>query len=104
VTGDAAGVRDRVAGQFALAGQVPEYRAVLDREGAAGPQDVVIAGDEGAVGRQVQRIADAGATEFMAAPFGTAEEQSRTTAVLAGLAGSGSGFAAAAGQRKPARR
>ncbi len=35
VTSDAAGVRDRVAEQFGLAGHVPEYRAVLDREQGA---------------------------------------------------------------------
>jgi F420-dependent oxidoreductase-like protein len=89
VTSDAAGVRDRVAEQFALAGQVPEYRAVLDREGAAGPQDVVLAGSGDVIGRLIQRIADAGVTEFMAAPFGTPEEQGRTTAVLASLASAG---------------
>ncbi|MEU8347899.1 LLM class flavin-dependent oxidoreductase [Spirillospora sp. NPDC048832] len=45
VTADASGVRDRAAEQFGLAGHVPEYRAVLDREQVTGPQDVVIAGE-----------------------------------------------------------
>ena len=86
VTDDPEAVRERIAQQFGIAGQVPEYRAVLDREGAAGPQDVALAGDEQAVARQLRRLADAGVTEFMASPFGTSEEQARTTAVLAGLA------------------
>ncbi|GAB2852347.1 TIGR03564 family F420-dependent LLM class oxidoreductase [Actinoallomurus bryophytorum] len=86
VTADEAGVRDRVAGRFALAGQVPEYRATLDREGAAGPQDVAVVGDEDAVARQVRRLAEAGVTDFLAAPFGDPEEQDRTLGVLAGLA------------------
>jgi alkanesulfonate monooxygenase SsuD/methylene tetrahydromethanopterin reductase-like flavin-dependent oxidoreductase (luciferase family) len=85
VTGDEAAVRARAGEQFALAGQVPEYRAVLDREGAAGPQDVVLAGDEAAVTRGVLRLADAGVTDFMAAPFGTPEEQDRTLGLVAGL-------------------
>lgn len=89
VTDDERGVRDRIADQFAMAGQVPEYRAVLDREGAAGPQDVVVVGDELAVAAHIGRLRDAGATEFVAAPFGSADEQRRTVDVLADLAGSG---------------
>jgi F420-dependent oxidoreductase-like protein len=85
VTDDEAAVRARVAGQFALAGQVPEYRAMLDREGMTGPGDLVIAGDEDKVARRLDQLRDAGVTEFMAAPYGTAEEQDRTTAVLAGM-------------------
>jgi alkanesulfonate monooxygenase SsuD/methylene tetrahydromethanopterin reductase-like flavin-dependent oxidoreductase (luciferase family) len=86
VTADETGARDRVAERFALAGQVPEYRATLDREGAAGPQDVAVVGDEDTVARQVWRLAEAGVTDFLAAPFGDAEEQDRTLGVLAGLA------------------
>lgn len=77
--------RARVADRFGLAGQVPEYRAVLDREGAAGPADVALVGDEEAVTRALARFRDAGATEFMAAPFGTPAERARTTALLAHL-------------------
>ncbi|HEY1322621.1 MAG TPA: TIGR03564 family F420-dependent LLM class oxidoreductase [Streptosporangiaceae bacterium] len=86
VTGDEAGVRGRIAQQYTLAGQVPTYRAMLDREGAAGPEDVAIVGDEAAVRRQVHRLAAAGATEFLAAPFGSTSEQARTAEVLADLA------------------
>jgi F420-dependent oxidoreductase-like protein len=87
VTDDEDAVRERVAARFAMAGQVPEYRAMLDREGVAGPADVVVVGDEGSVARQIGRLRDAGATEFMAAPFGTAEEQRRTIDVLADMNG-----------------
>ena len=60
---DAARARaDRI---FALYGQLPSYRAMLDREGAAGPADVAIVGDEDAVAAQVQRIVEAGATEIL---------------------------------------
>ena len=82
VTGDEAGARDRLAARFGMAGQVPEYRAVLDREGVSGPQDVAIAGDEDAVARALDRLAATGITEFVAAPFGEPAERSRTTALL----------------------
>ncbi|TQS28835.1 TIGR03564 family F420-dependent LLM class oxidoreductase [Microbispora sp. KK1-11] len=86
VTDDEQGVRRRIAGEFGLAGQVPEYRAVLDREGVEGPEDVVIVGGEQAVVRRIGRLAEAGVTEFAASPYGDAGEQERTLAVLAGLA------------------
>ncbi len=86
VTHDEAGVRARIAEQFGLAGQVPEYRAVLDREGVAGPQDVAIVGDESRVAREIGRLVDAGVTEFVACPFGDEMEQDRSVEVLAGLA------------------
>jgi F420-dependent oxidoreductase-like protein len=85
VTHDEDGARERIAEQFGLAGQVPEYRAVLDREGAQGPADVVIVGNEETVLDGVQQLRDSGVTDFMAAPFGTAEEQRRTLAALAAL-------------------
>jgi F420-dependent oxidoreductase-like protein len=87
VTDTAEEVRDRIAEQFALAAQVPEYRATLDREGAAGPGDVAIVGTESEVVQALGRFRDAGVTEFLAAPYGTADEQDRTVDLLAGLAG-----------------
>jgi F420-dependent oxidoreductase-like protein len=84
VTDDEAGARGRIAEQFGLAGQVPEYRAMLDREGVAGPQDVAVVGDEKTVARGLARLADAGVTDCLAAPFGTLVEQDRTVRALAG--------------------
>jgi F420-dependent oxidoreductase-like protein len=89
VTSDRDGARERIARQFGMAGQVPEYRSVLDREGAGGPEDIAITGDEETVARQLSCLADAGATGLMASPFGTPAEQDRTTSVLAELARSG---------------
>lgn len=83
VTGDPDAVRTRAAERFGVAGQVPEYRAVLAREGAAGPQDVVTAGDGSPVRRELRRLADTGVTDLPAAPFGDAEEHARTFALLA---------------------
>jgi F420-dependent oxidoreductase-like protein len=86
VTATADEVRAHIAEQFALATQVPEYRAAFDREGAAGPQDVAIVGTETDVAQALSRFRDAGATEFMAVPYGTADEQQRTVDLLAELA------------------
>lgn len=86
VTDTADDVRARIAEQFALAAQVPEYRATLDREGAAGPQDVAIVGTETDVAQALTRFRDAGVTDFMAVPYGTTAEQDRTVGLLAELA------------------
>src|SRR5437899_3246597 len=69
-----------------------EYRAVLDREGVEGPADVAIVGDESAVGEQLRRLAEAGATDFLAAPFavpGDGDAVERTRVLLAKLARAG---------------
>lgn len=87
VTDTAGEVRARIGEQFALAAQVPEYRATFDREGVAGPGDVAIVGTETEVAQALTRFRDAGVTEFMAVPYGTADEQRETVAVLAGYAG-----------------
>jgi 5,10-methylenetetrahydromethanopterin reductase len=66
-------------------GQIPVYRAVLDREGASSPGEVSVIGDEKSVSSQLRRLADIGASDFVAIPCGTAEDRSRTLAHLATL-------------------
>jgi alkanesulfonate monooxygenase SsuD/methylene tetrahydromethanopterin reductase-like flavin-dependent oxidoreductase (luciferase family) len=86
VTNDVDGARERAGKVFSIYGTLPSYRAMLDREGAAGPPDVAIVGDEDAVARQIATIADAGATDFAAAPYGAREERDRTFNLLTQLA------------------
>lgn len=86
VTSDPDGVRNRIAGQFGPAASLPSYRAMLDREGAAGVADMVVAGNAAAVEAELRRMADAGATEFVALPMGSVEERTRTIEVLGSLA------------------
>src|SRR5215831_1582747 len=57
VTSDPAGARERADRVFAIYGELPSYRAMLDREGAAGPADVAIVGEEDAVADQIGTLA-----------------------------------------------
>lgn len=82
VTDDPAAARARAEEVFAVYGTLPSYRAMLDREGAAGPGDVVLAGDEAAVRAQIEELAEAGVTDFAAALYSGRE---RTMDFLRGL-------------------
>jgi alkanesulfonate monooxygenase SsuD/methylene tetrahydromethanopterin reductase-like flavin-dependent oxidoreductase (luciferase family) len=55
---------------------------MLDREGAAGPGDVAIVGDEDAVAAQILALADAGVTDFVAVELARAEDRDRTRGLL----------------------
>ena len=89
VTSDPAAARASAAAEFAIYGQLPSYRAMLDREGAVGPADVAVIGDEDAVAAQIVALADAGVTNFVAAEFARGEDRERTRSLLkAVIAGS----------------
>ena len=68
---------------YGAAASVPAYRSVLDRDGYARASDSAIIGDEETVRRQVKSLEDAGATELLVMPFGSAEDQARTRELLA---------------------
>jgi F420-dependent oxidoreductase-like protein len=78
VTDDPDAARERAAGEFAVYGNLPSYRAMLDREGADGPADVAIVGDEATVRAGLARLVDAGATDVSAAIFGSRADRDRT--------------------------
>jgi 5,10-methylenetetrahydromethanopterin reductase len=82
VTSDPAAARASAAKEFAIYGQLPSYRAMLDREGAAGPGDVAIVGDEDTVTAQVLALASAGVTDFVAAEFARGDDRERTRSLL----------------------
>jgi 5,10-methylenetetrahydromethanopterin reductase len=85
VTDDPDLARTRAARAFAIYGQLPSYRAMLDREGAEGPADVALIGDEGTVGSQITALAEAGVTDFVAGEFARGEDAKRTRALLKSL-------------------
>jgi F420-dependent oxidoreductase-like protein len=86
VTSDPDGARARAEQELAIYGQLPSYRAMLDKEGAAGPGDVVIAGDEDTVTAQIAALADAGVTDFVAAEVADGEDRDRTRKLLKAVA------------------
>ncbi len=74
------------AKQFEVYGQLPSYRAMLDREGLAGPEDFAVIGNEDQVATRLEEYSAAGVDTIMAVEFGPeAEDQKRTRACLASL-------------------
>ncbi len=87
VTDDPAQARADAGKAFAIYGQLPSYRAMLDKEGAAGPGDVAIVGDEDSVAGQITALADAGVTDFVAGEYARGDAAVRTRALLRTLIG-----------------
>jgi len=86
VTDDVDGTRARAAQVYAIYGQLPSYRAMLDREGLGGPEDLAVIGDEATVADRLQAFADAGVTDLAASEFGHgSEERTRTRELLRSL-------------------
>jgi 5,10-methylenetetrahydromethanopterin reductase len=85
VSDDPDGARERAARVFAIYGDLPSYRAMMDREGAAGPADLAMVGDEETVGAQIRALADAGVTDFVAGEYGSGEDAARTRTFLRSL-------------------
>lgn len=87
VTVDADGARSKAAEAFGFYDNLPSYRAMLDKEGAGGPADVAVVGDEDAVAAQLRHLGEIGATSLSLPVFGSAEERRRTMDLLGQLAG-----------------
>lgn len=82
-SGEVASAKERVGKIFELYGGIPSYRAMLDREGAAGPADVAAVGDEATLRAQLRRYRDLGVTDFDAAVADMGEVSDRTLEFLA---------------------
>lgn len=83
--GDVTALRERAAKEYVVYGQLPSYRAMLDREGLAGPENLALIGSIGEIQAGFQRFFDAGATMVVANTFGSADQQATTRAAIAGL-------------------
>ncbi len=79
VTADVEQARTRAAKVFAVYGQLPSYRAMLDREGAAGPADVAIVGSADEVAARIAELADLGVTDFAAVEFASDPDEAAAT-------------------------
>lgn len=86
VTDDVDGARARAAKQFAMYGHLPSYRAMLDREGYAGPEDAAIIGDESTVAERIRALGTIGVDEYVGVVFDASPEtRARTRALLRSL-------------------
>ncbi|MEU8355788.1 LLM class flavin-dependent oxidoreductase [Nonomuraea sp. NPDC048882] len=68
------------AERLAAVGQLPAYRASLDRAGLANPADTIVIGDESTITDALKRYADAGVTDLVVTPL---NERSRTLDLIA---------------------
>ena len=83
VTTDTEAAAGRAAQVFEIYGTLPSYRAMLDREGAAGPADIAITGTEAEVVERISALADIGVTDFAAVEFpGNPDEAAATRAAV----------------------
>jgi 5,10-methylenetetrahydromethanopterin reductase len=89
VTADIDAACERINEEFAIYPNLPSYKAMLDKEGANCAADVAIVGDEDSVRASLDKLAAAGATDFVASIVGTREERDRTFALLSEIARSG---------------
>ena len=86
VTSNPDAAKERINQEMAIYPSLPSYKAMLDKEGAESAADIGFVGDEESVAASVARLADAGATDFMASITGDQAERERTFALLSELA------------------
>ena len=87
VTNEPDQARALAAKIFAGYAQIPSYRAMLDREGAQGLEDLAILGDENLVRSELSRLESAGVTDLCAFPFEAEPgDAARTVEFLGSLA------------------
>ncbi len=82
VTKEPDAARARAAGEFVMYGQLPSYRAMLDLEGAEGPEHVALIGSAAHVEEQLAELDSAGATLFVANEYGNRAEREATRELL----------------------
>jgi 5,10-methylenetetrahydromethanopterin reductase len=78
VTSDADGARARAERAFGGYGELPSYRAMLDREGVKSPAEVALIGSASEIEHQLTALEQAGGTEFNASVFGSADDHHAT--------------------------
>jgi F420-dependent oxidoreductase-like protein len=89
LTRDVDGTRQRLVGTLKMYSTLPSYKAMLDREGVSGAEQVALVGDEAALRAQLARLRDAGVSDFVASLPGARDEAfGRTLDFLQGELGS----------------
>jgi alkanesulfonate monooxygenase SsuD/methylene tetrahydromethanopterin reductase-like flavin-dependent oxidoreductase (luciferase family) len=85
VTHDVDAAKARMNEAFSIYPNLPSYKAMLDKEGASQAGDIGFIGDEESVAASIRRLADAGATDFLAGLVGDAAERDRGLKLLSEL-------------------
>ena len=87
VTDDPDRARAFAAERLMVYGRLPAYRAMLDREGVKGPEQILVAGSEDDVRERFSAYAQAGATDLRVSDLcPTPEESERTRELLRQMA------------------
>ena len=73
LTNDETSTRRAVGEILAPYGHIPSYRAMLDREGVAGPAELALVGDEARLDAELRRLEEIGVTDLDAALIPTDE-------------------------------
>ena len=68
-TNNSESAREKVSKVFEIYGTLPSYRAMLDKEGAAGPADIALIGDETELRQKLNTLREIGVTDFNAVPI-----------------------------------
>ncbi|MEU9348001.1 TIGR03564 family F420-dependent LLM class oxidoreductase [Streptomyces sp. NPDC048278] len=78
---DPAAAREAAARTAAVYGDLPNYRRILEIGGQSSPADAAVTGDETSVRRQLDALADEGATDFWAfiVPVGETRDSRRAS-------------------------
>lgn len=66
IAADEHAARDKIGEALTIYGQLPSYRAMLDREGVKGPADLAVVGNDDTLWDALDRLADLGVTHFNA--------------------------------------
>jgi 5,10-methylenetetrahydromethanopterin reductase len=82
VTTDPTGAQERLGRGLTIYGQLPSYRAMLDREGADGAADLAILGSEQEVADRIAHLKNIGVTDLAAVPVGGNPDESTQTREL----------------------
>jgi F420-dependent oxidoreductase-like protein len=89
VTHDVAERRELTNRLFLLYRSLPNYKAMLDREGVSEIADIALIGSEEEVVASIARLADSGVTDLNALVIGDEAEQARAHALLPQLSDAG---------------
>ncbi|MGH9059334.1 MAG: LLM class F420-dependent oxidoreductase, partial [Acidimicrobiales bacterium] len=89
VTADVGAAAAMAGKAFGFYNDLPAYRAMLDREGADGPVDLAVIGDEESVATRIRALGDLGVTDLSLPVFGSSADRTRTLDLLTEMARDG---------------